>query len=136
MILSFKTKFPNGTPTNFKEKILAGEKIHTLREDEHNRWHKGRKIEMATGVRTPLYSQFNCFDEALQTCTGTQDVFMTYWLGQLEITINGKYVYDYNVVELLIKNDGLTESEFIDWFFPNENNEWSGKIIHWTDFRY
>ena len=44
MILSFKPQF--------KQKILDGAKIHTIRKDEANRWHIGRIIHFATAIAT------------------------------------------------------------------------------------
>ena len=45
MILGFKQLFEDKTPTYFKEKICAGEKIHSLREG--HRWRQGMGIQMA-----------------------------------------------------------------------------------------
>ena len=53
----------------------------------------------------------------------------------LEITIGNKYLEPLQIY-LLIKNDGLTREQFLAWFFPKKVDEWSGKIIHWTDFKY
>ena len=59
MILGFNKRFPQP----IHDKI----KIHTIREDKHNRWKAGRIIHMATGVRTKHYY---CFNQEI--CTGTQ----------------------------------------------------------------
>jgi len=50
MIISFKPQFV--------PKILAGTKIHTLREDKTNRWQAGRKMHMYTGRYTATDRQF------------------------------------------------------------------------------
>lgn len=126
MILPFKPQF--------QEPIITGTKIHTIRIDAHQRWYKGRVIQMATGVRTKNY---NCFKEAI--CTGTQRIFMTYAYNDIiEISIDDKYIYDR---ESLAKADGFESyKEFFDWFYPlimkNKDQCFSGRIIHWTDFRY
>lgn len=49
-VLTFSKVFPQkhinaGEPTNFKEKILSGEKIHTIRP-ETNKWKIGDQISM------------------------------------------------------------------------------------------
>jgi hypothetical protein len=142
MILGFKQKFPDGTPTHFEEKIYAGvapelykdfePKIHSMREGE--RWRAGMDIQMAYGVRTKQYRQFNKGVSKLEKCISTQHVFMTYdW--QLEVSISGRELTP-EEISVLIKNDGLTRQQFIDWFFPDNKDEWSGQIIHWTEFRY
>ncbi len=145
MTLGFKTKFADGEPTLFEEKILAGvnrfvpnyaldPKIHSLREDPNNRWKAGKNIQMATGVRTKNYRQFNKDIPELATCKSTQRIFMTYdWC--LEITVGGREL-DTAEIAQLIKNDGVSYDQFINWFFPKDIDEWSGKIIHWTDFKY
>jgi hypothetical protein len=145
MILGFKREFEDKKPTLFREKILAGAaiafddnnysgppKIHSMREG--NRWKAGMAIQMAYGVRTPYYYQFNRNIESLSTCISTQTVFMTFING-LEITVAQKYL-DTSEIDLLIQNDGLTYLQFINWFFPKDCDEWSGQIIHWTDFKY
>ncbi len=133
MILGFKTHFPNGEPTGFVQKILEDIKIHSLREAD--RFKEGYFIHMATGVRTKDYNQFNEGRADLQICTGTQEIFMTYNRYALEITIGDKYLMSHEVNKL-IANDGITKQQFLDWFFPNGKDEWSGYIIHWTDFKY
>ena len=133
MILGFKKRFEDGEPTNFKEKILAGEKIHSMREGY--RWKAGYYIHMAYGVRTKDYVQFNWNINELTECKSTQNVFMTFLDKQLEITVQGKDLSK-DEIELLIKNDGLTREQFIKWFFPKKAEIWSGQIIHWTNFKY
>jgi hypothetical protein len=123
MILGFNKRFV--------EPILAGTKIHTIRENKSDRWHHGIKIQMATGVRTKHY---NCFTDQFK-CVSTQRIFMT--LGyNLEITVDcDTYLYNPDKLKL-ISNDGLTYNEFVQWFFPNGKDEFSGTIIHWTDLKY
>lgn len=115
MNLSFKAQF--------KAPILSGDKIHSIREDPHNRWKPGRKIHFATGVRTSYY---NCFKEG--ECVSVQ-----------RINIRGRLVYiDYEELvypklEMLAINDGFPDLEaFFKWF----DQDFDGKIIQWTDFRY
>lgn len=142
MILSFKKKLPSGKPTNFENKIKLGIKIHSMREDTHNRWKPGMKIQMAHGVRTKNY---RCFDDT-KICTGIQSIKIKYLLitgyqGVVEVRIGGKLFYSqfgedsYGScnLELLAKNDGFdSTSDFFEWF----NHDFEGRILHWTDFRY
>lgn len=81
MILGFSTKTPWGTPTNFVEKILAGVKTQTIREDKSNRWERNIPIQFATGVRTKQYNQF-----ADGVCMGIVNVRIKYpfvWVEEL-----------------------------------------------------
>lgn len=135
MILGFKKKFPDNTPTHFKEKILSGEKIHSLRKSD--RFREGMSIQMAYGVRTKYYEQFNKGIENLSTCISVQEVFMTInRSGVIEVTIDDDNYLTALQIDKLIINDGLTREPFIEWFFPLGRWTWSGYIIHWTNFKY
>ena len=126
MILSFKKQFV--------KPILEGTKIHTIREDKHNRWRGFKVIHMATGVRSKNY---NCFKKS--SLRSTQKIFITVDNG-LEVTIDGKYINNLEL-EKLAKNDGFESSaEMESWFEDaikqSKEDCFSGKLIHWTDKRY
>lgn len=133
MILGFKQQFPDKTPTNFKEKILSGEKIHSIRAGY--RWSLGMTIQMAYGVRTKNYNQFNKERSGLDQCLGLQMIDMCFKSGMLSIVVDGIYLGGESEF-LLFKNDGLTATQFLNWFFPKGKGEFSGQIIHWTNFKY
>jgi hypothetical protein len=133
MILSFKTKFPNGEPTDFVISIVTGTKKHTIRKGK--RWQAGYFMHMAIGVRTSNYYQFNADLEPLQRVKSTQEILITYYAEMLQVLVDGRYLY-WNEIEILIENDGLTREQFINWFFPKGEGEFSGQIIHWTDLKY
>ena len=121
MVLGFKTQ-NNGKPTGFPEKIIAGTKIHTLREDPNNRWQPGNGIQFATGVRTQKYHMFMS--------------------GQCKLTTVSEYA-EFGM------NDGFDSwSAFEFWFYPlvekaidkarkkGERPCLKLKLIHWTEKRY
>ncbi len=135
MILGFKPQF--------KQPILNGTKIHTIREDKTNRWKVGKEIHFATGVRT---KQYECFKQGI--CKGVQTIELQYFdkhcsdlhyqivvdgiVRKFEIFING-FPADWRKIGLLVKNDGFaTKEDFFRWF----NKDFIGKIIHWTDYKY
>lgn len=127
MILGFKP--------HFKAPILAGTKIHTLRDDEHDRWQAGKHIHFATGVRTAAYE---CFKEA--DCISTQEVFMTWFPSRgLEISIDGTELFMFDLMQFY-NNDGFASYEdFENWFTPlvkKAGGSKTFKLIHWTDYRY
>jgi len=171
MILGFKQQFPWKEPTYFREKILYGvgraiwltprqikkfAKIHTMREDPHNRWKVDMSIQMV--YRGPKYSILDHFNEGipeLEVCTGVQkiDIFYDNKNGILadnfvDVVIDGEsfeYVrfnskgepfYDLGEgkkIKTLAANDGFDSViDFFKWF----DRDWSGKIIHWSNFRY
>lgn len=133
MILGFKKQFPDGQPTEFKEQILEGIKIHSMRSGD--RWRAGMPIQMAYGVRTKAYEQFNKGISELSKCISTQKIVMTINGGYMRVFIDDCFLSE-SLVELLIVQDGLNRNSFISWFFPNGIEEWRGQIIHWTNFKY
>ena len=134
MVIGFKKQFV--------PKILDGSKIHTIREDATNRWWKGRLMDMATGVRT---KQYNKFTE--QFCISTQK-FQIKWnipfgeeyKGRLfKVFIddrcmnNNFYLNNEPMLQVIARNDGFDSvSDFLDWF----SEDFTGKLIHWTELSY
>ncbi|UFK27494.1 hypothetical protein [Elizabethkingia phage TCUEAP3] len=163
MILSFKTQI-NGKPTLFPEKIFAGllkngivptskdffkcyrippmlmeklkPKIHTIREDNTNRWKPGIMIDFFIGTRTK-----NMFRFAPRVpVVSKQRIFMTYLpqCGQgFEVSLDGRYLYKDEIEKIAI-NDGFdTVDDFEEYFISQmKEDQFSGKIIHWTNFKY
>ncbi len=125
-----------GYKQQFHAKILDGTKRHTIRSDAHNRWRAGMAMHQSAGVRTKQYKLLK-----LDTCTGTQKIEIIHRSGEVFIKIDGKHYYNsldtqYNNIMRIVdlaKNDGFDSvNDFLNWF--NEN--YTGKIIHWTDLRY
>lgn len=113
-----------GFKPQFKDKILNGTKIHTIREDKHKRWKTGRKITFATGVRT---KNRNVFLEG--ECT---------YVDRIAIFPHQKKVWMYSKplnndeIEILSKNDGFDNVEdFWKWFEAKGANDY--RLIHWTN---
>lgn len=132
MILGFKTKFPWGKPTNFKEKILCLEgfvpKIHTLRENF--RFKPGMVINFATGVRTKHYNEFK-----RDTCKSTQIVVIVNipFSGIPYIFIDGKLL-SLRERDRFKSNDGFdTIEDFSLWFYKPV---YILQLVHWTEYKY
>ncbi|WP_379963976.1 hypothetical protein [Epilithonimonas sp. UC225_85] len=161
MILSFKTKI-NGKPTNFVEKIWEGflqkgiqfkavemkigmealpedykvkthhPKLHTIRKDEKNRWKPGNLIDFFINARTKDMFRFAPRIKVLST----QQIKIFHQKNSLE---NSAFVYmdDKRMrekqIETLAINDGF---ESVESFFEYFNEDFTGKIIHWTDLKY
>lgn len=144
MVLGFSTKFPDGTPTGFPEKILAGTKIHTFRLG--HRWAAGKSIQMATGVRTKAYNQFNRERPDLCVVESVQNFHIAVDKNEeLYLLIDGKFrmpLYEAGTLtNTIARNDGFeTGQELFNWFRPKgqlrADFELHGQIIHWTDLRY
>lgn len=144
MILGFTTQI-QGEQTHFPEKILAGvdpelrkiyiPKIHTIRAG--HRWKAGNSIQMATGVRTSNYNQFNKGIPELSVCKSVQNVAIVYKDNAPHIFIDSKE-YFFSDISLLFINDGFVGMHFnhVVSFFRWFHSDFEGQIVHWTDFRY
>lgn len=115
-------------------------KIHTIREDKHDRWRAGMKIHMAIGNRTPNRFQF----APTLVCMGVQEIVITEKImtvydciklndGRVfTIQVDGKHLPMHRITDLAI-NDGF---DSVDQFFQWFNEDFEGKLIGWTDFKY
>lgn len=115
---------------------LIREKIHTIREDKHNRWKVGMKIHFYVGSNTKNAFQFAPVVE----CKGVQniEIIHTDWqtkIGVFEcfsVSVDER-ILSFEEIDALAKNDGFKSiPDFLSWF----NKDFKGRIIHWTDFRY
>jgi len=128
MILSFKEQF--------KQPILDGVKLHTVRDDKGNRWHAGQKIHFATGVRTKKYKQFKEGE-----CLSTQVILMSITpFDELVITIGNKSLEHFQKKKF-IKIEGFSQwIDFYRWFSPlikaSPDGIYRAKLIHWTTLKY
>jgi hypothetical protein len=129
MILGFKQQFPDGTLTHFRRKIERDEKIHSIREDRHGRWRAGRLIQCSHSVRT---KHFNCF--TTKFCTGTQRIVFRWQENPRKciVYVDGREL-SISEIKQLAFNDGFPDTNSFLRFF---NEDFTGKIIHWTLYRY
>ncbi|TGK45552.1 ASCH domain-containing protein [Leptospira bouyouniensis] len=118
MILGFNKQFVS--------KILSGEKIHTIRRDDKDRWKPGKIIHFSTGVRTKNYNQF-----AIGRCTYTLEIIINPAKERVFISKGSGLVYRGQGVLAFAKNDGFDSlDDFWKWF----NQPFEGKLIHWDLF--
>ena len=132
-------------------------KLYTIREDKHNRWQAGNNIHFVINNRTPKRFQF----APVIPCIETQKIQIFWdepynydkglWQTPIEIVIDsnhslkpdlGDILIDSNSKEILQTskeaeqlaiNDGFESlKDFLLYF----NKDFTGKIIHWTDFKY
>lgn len=132
--------------TLFMDNMGVDPKLHSIREDLHDRWKPGMKIHHSFGVRTKSY---RCF--AINECISTQKIeIKVYSIDENDFLSNSytliengnPYVFRVFVdskmlsedeINILAKNDGFDSTkDFFRWF----NKSFTGKIIHWTDLRY
>lgn len=144
MILSF-------SKARFVDLINAGEKIHTIRRDEKKRWKVGAKIhfwygsprnkQTAEGLQPYGFPAPDRFYEGGEfgIVTSVQEVLLQYSAisDSLVIrvldpkTLRFRHWLSENQIEELAKNDGLTIEEMKNWFVPNPDDIFYGRIIQW-----
>ena len=129
MILTF-------TKADFKSSIWYGTKIHTIREDKADRWHEGRTIQFWFG--NPRNVKKNPHEFMKGLCKSVQKIEIDYQglkqNGMVipAVKIEGKYI-DYHTKIILAVSDGFDSvHELFEWF----NSDFTGKLIHWTDYKY
>jgi len=135
MILGFSTINKRTKElTHFVVKIELGIKLHTLRRG--TRWKQGMSIQMATGVRTKNYNQFNVRKPELQLCKSVQSIKLKRVddLTECIIIIDGREL-SLEESQQVAWNDGFScLADFWIWF--NNPDEFPDQIIHWTDLKY
>ena len=108
-------------------------KLHTIREDKTNRWKEGTKIDFFINVRTKNMFRF----APVLPVVSVQEIKIVYdkVFGKNihpDVIIDGVRLHPMKIDELA-QNDGFdTIEEFFEYF----NQDFKGKIIHWTDKRY
>ncbi|WP_432221272.1 hypothetical protein ACRASX_11125 [Flavobacterium sp. TMP13] len=128
---------------NYIAKDKLPTKLHTIREDKNDRWKVGMKIDFFINVRQPNMFRF----APVLPVVGIQKVeikwFELFGKKLVRIFINdhsfGSVKFDDSnlivtgEILALAQNDGFnTITEFFDYF----NEDFKGKLIHWTDMSY
>lgn len=129
-----------GEPTNFKEQILSGGKIHTMRLN-YEYWkpkidlvNQGKAIIslrewIGLPYKQPGQREFKQLTQA--DGIGIEKISM-FTCGWIEIE---EKEFD-NIFDILAKNDGLDWLDFNNWFELYKKNTENAGIIHFTSFRY
>jgi hypothetical protein len=106
-------------------------KLHTIREDIHDRWHEGSLIHPVVFNRSKNQFQF----APTLVCKLVQEIEITHWHGidGYRTVLVGDRILNETEIEVLAKNDGFNSVvDFFDWF----SHDYTGKIIHWTNHKY
>lgn len=125
-------EFYNKNRYPFNKKIFnnSSQKIHTIREDKKNRWKAGNKIHAVYNNRQKNQFQFaptfECVSiQRISIKYPTQNSYPFVWIETIPCGSN--------TVKKIALNDGFdTVADFFSYF----NNDFEGKIIHFTNFRY
>lgn len=116
-------------------------KCHTIREDKNDRWQPGTKIDFFINCRQKDMFRF----APVLPVVSIQEIeikwiSLTIPLGERRpwVRIDGKNIFTIehfitDEMNQLALNDGF---DTIEDFFAYFNEDFKGKIIHWTDLKY
>lgn len=123
--------------TYFDYKKNVKQKLHTIREDKNNRWKAGVIIDFFINARTK--EMFRFAPRIPVVSTQKIEIIHCSYDGEkynmdkgVWIRIDDIVISDFLVNELA-QNDGF---DTVEEFFKYFNTDFSGIIIHWTNFRY
>jgi len=129
--------------------LMPYQKIHSIRLDRANRWKIGNKIHFVVGLRTKDRFQF----APILKVKTIQKIEIKHYTGIIQVKIDDKLseVYHHGALDSIYeingflnldkhepescfwKNDGFDSIEqFFEWF----SEDFTGKLIHWTDKTY
>jgi hypothetical protein len=116
-------------------------KLHTIREDKNDRWKPGTNIDFFINCRQPNMFRF----APVLPMVSTQEIEIR-WIGLSKemgemrpwVRIDGKSIYTIDQIDKdkmlqLANNDGF---DTIEDFFAYFNQDFTGKLIHWTELKY
>ncbi|HWK58719.1 MAG TPA: hypothetical protein VNQ80_15355 [Parapedobacter sp.] len=130
-----------GQPTNFRQLILEGKKIHTIRAGEY--WRKVAE-EVNAGnavlsVRDWIGRPYNSKQDEflrLEKMGWQETMVLPYGDVSKDVRIRTNAIHEGSFSSVSEKyvaaNDGLAVEDFRAWF----GGSLTGGIIHFTDFRY
>ena len=137
--LFYKTKHEDEWLSLSRFQNLSPKK-HTIRIDKNNRWNIDREIDFFIGVRTK--NMFRFAPKTKVVSIQSIEIFKVAYVDTpytvkvngkcYQVSIDGKCLLKSDIKALAV-NDGFdTVLEFFEWF----NEDFSGKIIHWTNLKY
>lgn len=142
-VITVSTVFPKGHPregeeTGFVEKLIRGEKIHTIRGN-YEYW---KKVSEAVNAGTHVLS-FRTWNGVPYRSGQTEFLELSsFEVEKIAITKIVPRVFTPKNMSLhfgdVCHNDGLSEEDFHNWFFPPKSKHEIVKaaMLHFTDFRY
>lgn len=139
-VITIAKRFPSyhkkaGQPTHFREKILAGEKSHTIRGNALlwlNRFYKIYAGEACLSIREWEGAPYKSKQVEIARLTKADGIAVTTAILFTDCVIVGGRKQS---IEAVAKNDGLLKDEFKNWF---QTHKCSGQfaLIYFNNFRY
>lgn len=119
----------------FIDRIISGNKIHTIRDDKFNRWKVGNKIHFWFGNPRNTRGKIKPFQFAIGEVQRIENIFMD--LKNDIVLIGYDILKSTNELNTFASNDGFDSWNKMKLWFDNHNKQYYGKIIFWKpDFIY
>jgi len=131
-VITFSTVFQKthpraGQPTGFEQKILSGEKKHTIRNG--SRWKVGMLFSPRIWTGRPYASKQKSIIEGV----GMVEEVYGFEVNKGIPYINGNPLSVYQAT-IVCKNDGLEWYDFVQWILNKDG--FDGQIICWKKMPY
>lgn len=131
MILTFSKK-------EFITLIKEGVKVHTIRDDKHNRWKAGTKIHFWLGNPRNTRGKNKPYQFGVSEVSRVENIRMDFfcsedWQNDVVYIGDCKLSTIEGLNELAIK-DGFDNWEQMKNWFVNPDGQYFGKIIFWKNF--
>jgi len=138
--------FPNGhpkagQPTNFKQQILEGKKIHTIRENYDLWFRRVEKVNFGKAIISLREWEGKPYKskqvEFMRLERAGCERFYCHYLNDSHIRSQVNCgSYKLGLAQMAV-NDGFeSKSDLLSWFFKKPDSSFKGAIIHFTDLRY
>lgn len=123
--------------TEFSHRIKSGIKVHTIREDKHDRWKVGNKIHFWLGNPRNTRGKTKPYQFGVGEVSRVETIRMDFaedW--QQDIVYIGDDIVLKSASELkaLAENDGFDNWIQMKLWFDNTDKQYFGKIIFWKNF--
>lgn len=121
--------------TEFRNRIRSGIKVHTIRDDKHNRWKVGNKIHFWLGNPRNTRGKIKPYQFGIGECSRVETIRMDFCiLNDIVYIGNDIVLKSEHGLNVLAKNDGFDNWLQMKLWFNNPDKQYIGKIIFWKNF--
>lgn len=125
--------------TEFRDRIRSGIKVHTIRDDKHNRWKVGNKIHFWLGNPRNTRGKTKPYQFGIGECSRVETIRMDFavpedWQNDIVYIGDDIILKSENELNALAENDGFDNWSQMKLWFDNPDKQYFGKIIFWKNF--
>lgn len=127
--------------TEFRNRIRSGIKVHTIRDDKHNRWEVGNKIHFWLGNPRNTRGKTKPYQFGIGEVSKVETIRMDFaipedWQQDIVFIGDDIVLKTIDALNALAENDGFDNwAQMKLWFDDTGIKQYFGKIIFWKNFR-